>query len=133
MKGKRINGLTRVTALALCALAAVTLTGCINDDAGDVAFVKQVVPAVLGRRVHNVAELEVLTELAGSGGRQAVVDLLMDQAATAAILVGEIHALHTPRPKPMTYRPLRLSASLSTRTASSSITFSVQRDSTFPI
>lgn len=79
MKAKLIGGLTRVSALALCALLAVPLTGCINDDAGDVAFVKQVVPAVLGRRVNNIAELEVLTELAESAGREAVVDLLMEQ------------------------------------------------------
>ncbi|MFT5460600.1 MAG: hypothetical protein ACI9K2_007120, partial [Myxococcota bacterium] len=45
-----------------------------HDDAGDVAFVHQVVPTLLGRRVRGHAELSALVTLVEEEGRQGVVE-----------------------------------------------------------
>jgi hypothetical protein len=66
-------------ALGLCMAA----TGCMPpvplDDNGDLSFVRQVVPKVLGRKVKNSDEAEVLAQLTALLGREAVVWVLMKQ------------------------------------------------------
>ena len=79
MKHQINNVLSTMTRLIVCVTLGLPLAGCLQDDAGEVAFVRQAVPAVLGRRVRNVAEFELLVELAQSVDREAVVDLLMEQ------------------------------------------------------
>jgi len=64
--------------LALVALSCTT-PSVVDDDAGDAAFVVQVVPTLLGRRVSNHAELQTLVSVVQSEGRAALVDLLTYQ------------------------------------------------------
>lgn len=49
------------------------------NDAGDEAFVAQVIPALLGRRPRGSEEVRALSAIATSAGRAAVVDLLLEQ------------------------------------------------------
>ena len=48
-------------------------------DAGDVSFVRQAVPALLGRKVRGSAEIEVLTDLIAEVGRPRLVSALTAQ------------------------------------------------------
>ena len=65
------------------ALAGSLLASCTwlapANDAGDVAFVVDVIPTLLGRKAHNPAEIQALVDLAALEGREAVVDLLLEQ------------------------------------------------------
>ncbi|MCA9541066.1 MAG: hypothetical protein KC620_19330, partial [Myxococcales bacterium] len=49
------------------------------DDAGDAAFVHQVVPTLIGRRVRNGLEFHAFKLIVEQFGRQALVDLLLSQ------------------------------------------------------
>lgn len=68
---------TLVAGLAL----AGTLTSCVNPppDAGHEAFIAWATVAVLGRRAYDHGELQALTRLADRRGREAVLDVLMEQ------------------------------------------------------
>ena len=68
----------------LLAASVSLLAGCFwtdppEDDAGSEAFVRQAVPAVLGRKVRNNVELRVLSALHAADGDAAVLDWLMAQ------------------------------------------------------
>lgn len=75
---------TRLLLLALpCALGLALQTSCTwtapPDDAGDEAWVRMVLPSVLGRKPRGTAEVRVLSDMAGQLGREAVVDVLLTQ------------------------------------------------------
>ncbi|MFT3766692.1 MAG: hypothetical protein QM820_14430 [Minicystis sp.] len=65
--------------LALVSLAVAP--GCVYpytpSDAGDGAWIEQVVPALLGRKPINAVESKVLADIARQKGREAVVDVLL--------------------------------------------------------
>ncbi|APR83109.1 Hypothetical protein A7982_08458 [Minicystis rosea] len=65
----------------LAAASVIGVAGCLYpytpNDAGDGAWVEQVVPAVLGRKPVNAMESRVLVDLMHQKGREAVVDVLM--------------------------------------------------------
>ncbi|MEL6346966.1 MAG: hypothetical protein AAFV53_27885 [Myxococcota bacterium] len=68
-------------------LLSVSLTGCWwyapPNDAGDATWVRQVIPALLGRNAKNSAEVDALVNIAQRHGRSAVVALLFEEEAFA--------------------------------------------------
>src|SRR5262249_54027693 len=68
---------------AICvALASLLLAGAMPPgppDAGDVAFVRQAVPKLLGRKPRGAEEMKVLADLAETAGREAVLRALMEE------------------------------------------------------
>lgn len=71
-----------VRLLALFAMTPALSSGCWevpDDDAGDEAFVAWAVPTVLARRPYSHNEVAALARLAEEQGREAVLDVLMDQ------------------------------------------------------
>ncbi|MEQ1502569.1 MAG: hypothetical protein ABMB14_10075 [Myxococcota bacterium] len=73
----------RLARLGVCAGVIGVLTSCVwtapADDGGDETFIRQVVPALLGRKVRGSEEIRFLADLAALHGRAAVVDLLLAQ------------------------------------------------------
>jgi hypothetical protein len=73
---------TRLQATLLAQVALIALPGCWitpEDDAGDEAFVVAAKVAILGQRPTSHAEVEALAKLASVRGREAVVDVLLEQ------------------------------------------------------
>ncbi|MCB9763284.1 MAG: c-type cytochrome [Alphaproteobacteria bacterium] len=73
------HALLAVCGVSLLALTPSCLIGLEPDDAGDEAFVLQAIPTLLGRQPIGAAEVEILTTLAVTEGREAVADVLMAQ------------------------------------------------------
>ena len=63
-------------ALALALLSSCAWTAP-ADDAGDESWVRMAIPALLGRKPHNLDEVRVLTRMADEVGRAAVADALL--------------------------------------------------------
>ncbi len=70
-------------------LSALIVIGCVTpppafpdpgvDDAGDLSFVRQVVPVLLGRKVRGYEELSALTDIIAATDRETLVRALMEQ------------------------------------------------------
>jgi hypothetical protein len=69
------------------ALALACLSSCVwtapSDDAGHESWVRMAIPALLGRKPHNLDEVRVLTQMAAEVGREAVADILLNRHESA--------------------------------------------------
>ncbi|MDX2464093.1 MAG: hypothetical protein QNK31_06250 [Porticoccus sp.] len=77
-----------VTFFASALVGALLVAGCSSpppfpepgaDDAGDLAFVRQVVPVLLGRKVRGYEELTALTDIVSLTSRETMIRALMEQ------------------------------------------------------
>lgn len=66
------------TAVASRGEALSAVSSVPDDDAGDAAFVHQIVPTLIGRRIKNGLEFHVLNMIVDQHGREALVDVLTE-------------------------------------------------------
>ena len=75
--------LAPIFSLLAAASVCFSLEGCMPsppaDDNGDVSFVRQAVPLLLGRKPKGAEEVALLVDIAQLEGREAVVRMLMEQ------------------------------------------------------
>jgi hypothetical protein len=88
-----------LSGLVLAAVALGGVSACMPvppaDDNGEISFVRQAVPTLLGRKAKGADEVELLADISQLLGREAVVRLLMEQPEFVAhwtdVLIDDLH------------------------------------------